>query len=119
MNEFHLFTSKPLLKPETAIFETDPVTSIFREPRAEVGIKLYPIPVGETLHIGFPVSLNEMNFQVYDIHGRTLLYGTFPIGESLQTVSTENLSPDIYGMLPTKTKGGQRGLTPNFQQMKL
>ncbi|WP_158856936.1 alpha-amylase family glycosyl hydrolase [Lunatibacter salilacus] len=96
VNEFYVFTSKPLPKPEAIIFETDPITSILRKPRAEESLKLYPVPAGKELHIGIPFFQNATNFHVYDVQGRSHISGTFPQGESVQTLSTGNLSPGIY-----------------------
>jgi hypothetical protein len=96
VNEFHLFTSKPLPKPESIIIETDPITSIVREKRAEDGLKLYPVPAGKELQVSIPFSQYVTNFQVYDVQGRSHISGTFPMGEALQTLSLENLSPGIY-----------------------
>ena len=95
-SEFLLFTSKPLLKPESGIVQVDFVTAIPEEIAPEGEIQLYPVPTKGRLMIAFPEDMSGVKFRVADMAGRVLLEGASTSGGKILELDVTNIQAGIY-----------------------
>ncbi len=56
-------------------------------------IKVYPTPCFEKISIGSNINLNGINFKIYDMMGKLIIYNTFKENNEINTV---NLNKGIY-----------------------
>jgi len=92
-NQFHIFTSKPLERPEGDILYYDPILSV--EEDAPIGsFRLYPVPATQDLTLEMPSGFVEGNYRIMDVTGKVLQSGI--VGGELVHLQVGSLRSGMY-----------------------
>ncbi|MBT0810580.1 T9SS type A sorting domain-containing protein [Litoribacter ruber] len=92
-NQFHIFTSVPLEKPEEEILFNDPILSVEEKPSLE-GLKLYPVPASNSLNIELPNGFGQANYRIMDVTGQMLQEGS--LESEFVNVGLQSIRPGVY-----------------------
>ncbi|WP_143960761.1 DUF4961 domain-containing protein [Litoribacter populi] len=94
-NQFHIFTSVPLEKPEEEILFNDPILSVSVEEKPSMeGLKMYPVPASHSLNVELPQGFGQANYRIMDVTGKMLQEGTIEV--EFVNLGLQSIKPGVY-----------------------
>ena len=96
VNEYRIFTSKQLERPEGLIYEQDLITAVPEEEPDKVQMNLYPVPTNEELNVQLPQNMGECRYRILDMSGKVWFEGVNYQNDNILVFQLKDIRAGLY-----------------------